>query len=131
MTTTAGQRFSCSPTLPGRARAWLRATLPAALPSGAAVRAVLDDAEVVVSELTTNAVRARCSATKVEWEVDGPSVLVAVWDDGEGWPRPVSTPPDAHHGRGLQIVSALARQWGVHRQRYGKRTWALLNVSVM
>jgi hypothetical protein len=131
MTTTAEQRFSCSPTLPGRARAWLRATLPAALPSGPAVRAVLEDAEVVVSELTTNAVRARCSATKVEWQVLGTAVMVAVWDDADGWPCPVSSPPDAHHGRGLQIVSALARQWGVHRQRYGKRTWALLNVSAM
>jgi two-component sensor histidine kinase len=129
MTTSAEQRFPCDPTVPARARDWLRATLPTALSRATADPDLLGDAEVVVSELTTNAMRARCTTTTVGWEVDGASVVVSVSDDADGWPLPVTAAADDQQGRGLQIVGALARQWGVHREHHGKRTWARLNVS--
>jgi anti-sigma regulatory factor (Ser/Thr protein kinase) len=128
MTNSAEQRFSCDPTLPSRARDWVRATLPRALPAGAD-RSVLSDVEIVVSELTTNALRARCVSSTVRWDVDGSAVTVSVVDDGAGWPRVVSAAPEAHHGRGLQIVGALARKWGVSSETRGKRTWAQLALS--
>jgi hypothetical protein len=128
MTTSAEQRFPCDPTLPGRARDWLRSTLPAALPPAPAGRALLGDAELVVSELTTNALRANCSASTVRWQIDGSVVTVSVFDDADGWPRAVQARAEDDHGRGLRIVGALARRWGVSPEDCGKRTWAELTV---
>jgi anti-sigma regulatory factor (Ser/Thr protein kinase) len=128
MTTNAEQRFSCDPTLPSRARDWVRATLSRALPDGAD-RSLVDDVEIVISELTTNAIRARCTTSTVRWDLKESVVTVSVVDDGAGWPRPVAASPEAQQGRGLQIVGALARAWGVSRDVCGKRTWAQLALT--
>ena len=44
--------------------------------------------------------------------------------DREPLPRPASN--DAVHGRGLHIIDALGRDWGVERLSGGKVVWAEL-----
>ena len=125
MTTSAERRFRCDPTLPSRARSWVRASLTHALPAHAAA-SVVDDAEIVVSELATNALRARSTGCAVRWDLDAALVTLSVFDDATGWPRPVTAAAEDQHGRGLHIVAALARRWGVSAERCGKRIWAQL-----
>ncbi len=79
---------------------------------------VVADAALVVSELVGNAVRhARPLAggtLEVTWSIDADCVLLRV-SDGGGPSAPVrhdAGPADAR-GRGLAIVSAVARAWGV------------------
>jgi anti-sigma regulatory factor (Ser/Thr protein kinase) len=99
------------------------------------------DAEMVVSELVTNAVQATGSlAERLSWEqlrdvgmvkvqvTRGAScVLVEVWDSDSATPPEVrDAPPGAEGGRGLVIVDALAACWGHYPTRGGKVVWAQL-----
>lgn len=81
---------------------------------------MIDRAEMLVSELLTNAVRASRSG-------DGPGVvalrllanrqrvLIQVWDQNPHDPQPMRVAPDAEHGRGFMVVDALANRWGFQR----------------
>jgi anti-sigma regulatory factor (Ser/Thr protein kinase) len=79
------------------------------------------DAQVLVSELVTNALRA-------SWNLAGnpPIALRLLAEDRhliiEAWDQCVSgydlrprDDPDAEHGRGLTVVAALSNRWGVRR----------------
>lgn len=93
---------------------------------------VLDDVEVVVSELLGNAVRyARPIAggvLLVGWRLEGAEVQVRVTDGGSG--RRVElreTSAMADSGRGLHIVERLTAAWGVTEHVGGLRTvWAAI-----
>ena len=85
-------------------------------------------ARVVVSELVTNAHRhgEGLIVVRLFLDIDGLPVL-EVWDAGER--RPVIKPQDdaALSGRGLQIVSEMAKTWGVRSlNEGGKAVWAKL-----
>lgn len=71
-----------------------------------------DTATLLTSELATNAVRHASSryAVVVTRTLDG--VDVDVLDQGDGLPLERDHDPDADSGRGLQLVSSLARSWG-------------------
>ena len=93
--------------------------------------AVIDEAEIVVSELVSNAVRhARALADgnlRVHWKVKGGVVEVEVTDGGsESTPRPAPRTIWAPSGRGLRIVRSLAHEWGVTEDRNGSTVWASL-----
>ena len=91
----------------------------------------VDDAAVVVSELVGNAVRhgrpmaggTLCAGWKV-----GPRMLhVEVQDGGEGPPEHVTARDQwATGGRGLVLLDALARSWGVRPAEGGTSVWAEL-----
>ncbi len=94
-----------------------------------------DDAEIVVSELTTNALKA-------SWSVNDstPIVLhllashycltIQVWDSVPAAPDPRPHTIDAETGRGLEIVSLLSDRWGFyHPDTGGKIVWAALEIS--
>jgi anti-sigma regulatory factor (Ser/Thr protein kinase) len=75
-----------------------------------------DAAEIIASELVTNAVAVSAAAgypvirlrlTRRAW-----SLLVEVWDACPGLPEPRLGPADALGGRGLVLVDALADRWG-------------------
>ena len=93
--------------------------------------AVVDEAEIVVSELVSNAIRhARPLADgnlRVHWKVKGGVVEVEVTDGGgDSSPRPAPRTIWAPSGRGLRIVRSLAHEWGVTEDRTGSTVWASL-----
>jgi len=92
---------------------------------------VITDAVCVVSELVGNAVRharaRRGDVVTVDWSVLRDRVQVRVLDGGSGSvPRLRNPPMDSVHGRGLQIVAALAVRWGVESVPGGRCVWAEL-----
>ncbi|GAA2823933.1 hypothetical protein GCM10010441_55450 [Kitasatospora paracochleata] len=105
--------------------------------------AVIDDAVLILSELLSNSCRyARplalrpdqsdsddTGAVLVRWRMlaDGPLVLEVT--DGGATTRPVPASPSvtAHGGRGLSIVSRLARDWGVRHAPGQVTVWAELS----
>lgn len=93
--------------------------------------AVIDEAEIVVSELVSNAIRhARPLSDgnlRVHWKVKGGVVEVEVTDGGgDSTPRPAPRTIWAPSGRGLRIVRSLAHEWGVTEDRSGSTVWASL-----
>lgn len=93
---------------------------------------LLDDIEVVVSELLANAVRharpVTGSALLAGWRLAGRVVTVKVTDGGSlGRVEPRGTGILSETGRGLRIVDGLAADWGVVDHVDGLRTvWATL-----
>jgi len=85
-----------------------------------------DDAQLVVSELVTNAYRHAPGTDSFELELvrqsDGVRISLA---DGNAV-RPVIAELHADHqptGRGMAIVAALAVRWGAEDHHGGKRVW--------
>jgi anti-sigma regulatory factor (Ser/Thr protein kinase) len=99
--------------------------------------AVVDDAELVVSELIGNAVRyARPlpgNVLRVAWAVQPGCLVLKVTDGGSSQaPHFRDAGPSDVRGRGLAIVDAVARKWGVERYQNGvgpvSTVWAELAV---
>jgi serine/threonine-protein kinase RsbW len=92
---------------------------------------LIDEAEIVASELVANAVRhARPlgdGTLRVHWKVKAGVVEIEVTDGGgETTPRPAPRALWAPSGRGLRIVRSLAHEWGVTEDRAGTTVWASL-----
>jgi anti-sigma regulatory factor (Ser/Thr protein kinase) len=73
---------------------------------------VVDSVALMVSELATNAVEHAASEFELVVEHDTDRVLVTVSDRGGGRPRARHPQASDPSGRGLQIVGALADEWG-------------------
>jgi len=101
----------------------------------------IDSAELVVSELVTNAVKstgvAEPNATGsmakaqhiigVQLRLVGASLYVEVWDRGDGSPVIPEQTLDAEGGRGLFLVACVSERWGIHRPGVGGKTvWSEL-----
>ncbi|MEV6021553.1 SpoIIE family protein phosphatase [Streptomyces sp. NPDC052036] len=81
------------------------------------------NAELMVSELVTNAVR-HAHGRRVELRlVRGDTLLCEVDDDDHNLPTLLHAGPGDEFGRGLRVVSTLAREWGTSRTSAGKTTW--------
>ena len=92
---------------------------------------LVDEAEIVASELLTNAVRhARPlsdGTIRVRWKIRGDVVEIEVTDGGgESVPRPAPRTVWLSSGRGLRIVRSIAHEWGVTEDRTGNVVWATL-----
>jgi anti-sigma regulatory factor (Ser/Thr protein kinase) len=95
-----------------------------------------DVAELVVSELVTNALRhgvpiARRRASdhcvRLRLLAQAPFVMCMVADPGHGIPVLQDADPGAESGRGLTVVEACCVRWGWHLlDEGGKVVWALL-----
>jgi two-component sensor histidine kinase len=88
-----------------------------------------DDAQVVLSELVSNAVRhaGTYGLVRLQLRVPDDSALYLAVLDGSGQ-LPVLRQPDlvSLGGRGLHLVQQLAERWGVELLQAGKRVWAEL-----
>ncbi|MEU5279035.1 SpoIIE family protein phosphatase [Streptomyces asoensis] len=82
-----------------------------------------DAAELMVSELVTNAVRHSRRSPVALRLVRGDTLLCEVEDDDHELPTLLSAGPGDEQGRGLRVVSALAREWGASRTAAGKSVW--------
>jgi anti-sigma regulatory factor (Ser/Thr protein kinase) len=83
----------------------------------------LANAQLMVSELATNAVVHASTVFTVTVTRRATSALVAVHDTGGGLPAVRPPAPDAVNGRGLRIVRALSSDWGVDTEPDGKTVW--------
>jgi anti-sigma regulatory factor (Ser/Thr protein kinase) len=97
-----------------------------------------DSAELLVSELMTNAITAN-QATGVGSPVrlwllaDHARLLILVQDDSTHPPVRTTPSTDAERGRGLLLVDAISNRWDWYIPQpigTGKVTWALLEMEV-
>ena len=82
------------------------------------VREVVDDIELLVSELVTNAVLHARSAARLTIEHFGDRIRVTVSDSSSVPPRLRDYGPEAATGRGVFLVDRLARGLGRRRRRW-------------
>ncbi len=84
------------------------------------------DAQLVVSELTANAVLHGEPPLVLRVTIDEDAVLIELQDGSTVAPVRALSGSDSMTGRGLSLVGALAQRWGVHRAEKGKVVWARL-----
>ncbi|MGN6330523.1 MAG: ATP-binding protein [Motilibacteraceae bacterium] len=80
-------------------------------------------AALLVSELAANAVLYGVGPFEVSVQRSQEGARVGVTDGGNGEPTPQHPSDTAEHGRGLQLVGALASDWGVQRDTANKTVW--------
>ncbi|MEU5996690.1 SpoIIE family protein phosphatase [Streptomyces sp. NPDC047197] len=86
--------------------------------------ALSETAELLVSELVTNAVRhSRGRRVELRLVRSGATLICEVEDDDHTLPTLLSAGPGDEFGRGLRIVSVLAKEWGTSRTASGKTVW--------
>ncbi|GAA4995726.1 ATP-binding protein [Streptomyces siamensis] len=112
------------------------------LRTGGVADSVIDDAVLILSELLSNACRhgrplgdalTGDGDVRAAWRVDTSGRLVVEVTDGGGPTRPVPATPSvtARGGRGLNIISALAKDWGVRDDVRGEVTvWVVVQDDV-
>lgn len=91
---------------------------------------VLDEAQLLVSELVGNAIRHGAPPIEVEVCCVGrESLQVRVRDSGTGVPLPRDADSAAEGGRGLALVDLISTDWGTDRDPEGKTVWFRLDVA--
>jgi anti-sigma regulatory factor (Ser/Thr protein kinase) len=85
----------------------------------------VDDAHIVLGELVTNALMHSMDVFTLTLTLHGDQIIVEVWDCTDATPE-VTTPDDlAVNGRGMFLVDALSKEWGVRPEEEGGKTvWA-------
>ncbi|MFI2644411.1 ATP-binding protein [Streptomyces sp. NPDC018610] len=102
----------------GRARRLVTAQL-----SDWAVGDLADVAELLVSELVTNALRHTRGPLRLNLRLLQGGLLCEVEDTGSGAPVRSVVDPDAEGGRGTELIDMLADAWGSTRTATGKTVW--------
>lgn len=87
---------------------------------------LLDDAKLVVSELATNVLLHARTPFSVLVRPGPTGVRIAVSDRSPAQPQIQNAGPAALSGRGLQLVDAVSRSWGIQPKADGKIIWAEL-----
>jgi anti-sigma regulatory factor (Ser/Thr protein kinase) len=102
------------------------------------LRSIADTAELLASELMTNAVQASerlksradlaiVPVVKLWFVSDGISVVIHVWDASDEMPVLKDLTADDESGRGLMLVGALGKEWGTYRKAEGgKVVWVMI-----
>jgi anti-sigma regulatory factor (Ser/Thr protein kinase) len=133
---TSGLTLAAVPTAAGVARFFVRQRL-----SQWGLNRLIDDAELVLSELVTNAVIATGTTNpQPKWSeldnlaiitvrlvVTADSLVIEVWDRDPKPPTPKQAKRDDENGRGLAIVTAFCRRWNYfYPESGGKAIWGEL-----
>jgi hypothetical protein len=85
--------------------------------------ALVDTTALLVGELVTNAVR-HARGRRVDLRlVRGDTLQCEVYDDDPTLPTLLSAAPTDEFGRGLRVLTTLAREWGTSRTGAGKTVW--------
>jgi anti-sigma regulatory factor (Ser/Thr protein kinase) len=91
-----------------------------------------ESAELLVTELITNAVKASRAVTQASavrlWLVsDRAQILILVWDASPQPPVRIDASGETENGRGLILVEAISEQWGWYGRddSDGKFVWAI------
>lgn len=104
---------------------------------------LVETAELLVSEIITNAVRAAVGPATGQGEAQRPSglpsvwfwlaanrrnALIQVWDGSKETPSWHEVDPEAESGRGLLLVERLSARWGTYTPDgwTGKVVWAIV-----
>ncbi|MER6108961.1 ATP-binding protein [Streptomyces hirsutus] len=110
-----------------------RAALHAVLGGWGVDQDVLESAELMLSELVTNALRVRVPndrqvGVRIARLLEDGLLRLEVSDAGSGRPEVRAPGDDETGGRGLLLVEALAHRWGVEKRAggIGKTVWAEL-----
>ncbi len=146
MTGTAGRHYLELPAEPSSVSC-AREHVAVVLESlGLTSRELIDDAQLITSELVTNAITASVAGAsgngdgpgsaalekrvRVSVQMIGARLLLEFWDDGAGVPKQ-RTPDDYEvRGRGLCLVEALCHRWGYHRPAPREKiVWVELDVE--
>ncbi|QXJ20283.1 ATP-binding protein [Actinomadura graeca] len=90
---------------------------------------VIEAAELVTSELATNAIKADGREFRVRLRWDGTCGYVEVWDADPNPPVQQVVDETDLGGRGLLLVSQYAARWGFYSSDGGKVVWAELRVA--
>ncbi|MEU2734939.1 SpoIIE family protein phosphatase [Streptomyces sp. NPDC007095] len=101
----------------GRAREYARTQLTAW-----DLEPLVDTAELLVSELVTNALRYGEGEIRLRLLLDR-TLVCEVWDAGLVQPRRRRARDTDEGGRGLQLVGLLSAAWGSRRTPRGKTVW--------
>lgn len=127
--------FAAVTTTPCAARSFVRDTARAW-----SLDSLAESAELVVSELVTNAVKATRSSARrrgdlhdltpvsIELHLDDALFRIGVRDSSVEQPVLQTADDDAETGRGLLLVEALSVRWDAFLVADGKVTWAELAV---
>ncbi len=104
------------PTLaaPAEARRFIRSAL-----GDEVDRETIELAELLTSELVTNAIRHGSGHVSVELRSQAGTVAVSVSDDDAAMPVAPPEEPLAVGGRGVRMVQRLAQDWGVSPRENG------------
>ncbi|WP_189862830.1 ATP-binding protein [Streptomyces poonensis] len=109
------------------------------LRTGGVAETVIDDAVLILSELLSNACKhgrplgnalAGDGDVRAAWRVDRSGRLTVEVTDGGGPTSPVPSTPSvtARGGRGLNIITTLAEDWGVRNDVCGEVTvWVVVH----
>jgi anti-sigma regulatory factor (Ser/Thr protein kinase) len=84
---------------------------------------VVADAELLVSELVTNAILHARSPATVTVDRTPTVIRVSVRDHSTATPRLRDYEPAAVTGRGLLLVDRIAQRWGIETDAGGKCVW--------
>jgi anti-sigma regulatory factor (Ser/Thr protein kinase) len=91
-----------------------------------------DDAETLVSELVTNALKASWSPAEIKpialhLLANNERLIIEVWDRNPTDPVVRDVDDETEHGRGLAVVEALSNRWGCKRVSFNlKVVWCEL-----
>ena len=84
---------------------------------------LIDNSELLVSELVTNAIRYANGEVLLRLILEPDSLVCEVHDSSPALPRVLQVDKDAENGRGLHVVSQMAARWGARRTANGKVVW--------
>ncbi len=86
-----------------------------------------DTAELLVSELVTNAIHASAGlalpVVRLWLVAERDNIVIRVWDGSADMPRRQNVGPESECGWGLLLVESLGKQWGACRKATGKVVW--------